>query len=194
VSADTDGDPGMASAGDWGAAGEVRAARRVRPAQRGRPHTARASRPPTSRPRPAQLRLSSRGSMVLPPLRYGSVAEWVTEFLFPTYRREVTRAGVKWCPRWWAHAEAIGRLEALWRAWEHQRQDPALGAAIWWRDYADPTMAVLFSQTGPFGACRATRHHDRDPIPELPQEPPPAALFPDVRSTTHLRRRRTPRG
>jgi hypothetical protein len=39
-------------------------------------------------------------------------------------------------------------------------------------------MAALLSPTGPFTGCRATRHHDRDPLPPLPQEPPPTALSP----------------
>jgi hypothetical protein len=129
--------------------------------------------------RPAQLR--PRRRPVPTRLTYGSTAQWAEQVLFPVYRRDVYRAGLAWCPRWWAHPEVISRLEALWRAWEHLRLDPALGMGIWWRDYADPTMAALLNMAGPFTACRANRHHDRDPMPPLPHEPAPAALFPDLR-------------
>jgi hypothetical protein len=135
--------------------------------------------------RPVQLRRPRPAPN--PPLAFGSVATWATEFLFPSYARDVRRAGYTWCPRWWAHAEAIGRLDALWRAWEHHRQNPALGMALWWRDLADPTMATLFHPAGPFAACTATRHHDRDRIPPLPAEPAPTALFPDVRTNREPR-------
>jgi len=129
--------------------------------------------------RPVQLR--PRRKLLPPRLLYGSTAQWAEQALFPTYRRDVHRAGLAWCPQWWAHTEVISRLEALWRAWEHHRLDPALGMGIWWKDYADPTMAALLNPGGPFTACRANRHHDRDPLPPLPHQPAPAVLFPDLR-------------
>ncbi len=129
--------------------------------------------------RPVQLRPHRKP--VPPPLLFGSTAQWAEQVLFPTYRRDVHRAGLGWCPTWWAHAEVISRLEALWRAWEHLRLDPALGMGIWWKDYADPTMAALLNPGGPFTACRANRHHDRGPIPPLPHDPAPTVLFPDLR-------------
>ncbi len=142
---------------------------RLRPRRRPAPGPYRSAQLRRARPTPK------------PPLAFGSTAGWVTQMLFPTYRREVLRAGFTWCPRWWAHTEAVARLEALWRAWEHHRQLPAVGMAVWWKDYADPTMAALFNPAGPFAACTPTRHHDRDPVPPLPQEPPPPQLFPDIR-------------
>ena len=129
--------------------------------------------------RPVQLR--PRRKTPPPRLLFGSTAQWAEQALFPVYRRDVRRAGLAWCPVWWAHAEVISRLEALWRAWEHHRQDPALGMGIWWKDFADPTMAALLDPGGPFTACRVNRHHDRDPIPPLPHDPAPAVLFPDLR-------------
>ncbi|WP_370460793.1 DUF4913 domain-containing protein [Pseudarthrobacter sp. GA104] len=50
---------------------------------------------------------------------------------------------VTWCPRWWNRPEAISRLEALWRAWEHLRLDGATGMTVWWRDHATHHMGIL---------------------------------------------------
>jgi hypothetical protein len=54
-----------------------------------------------------------------PELFYPNVAVFVSDKLATTYRRQLNvGGGVTWCPQWWKHAEAISRLEALWRAWE----------------------------------------------------------------------------
>ena len=58
-----------------------------------------------------------------PELDYESVLQFVSELLAPTYRRNLGAPGLTWCPEWWRHAEAIARLDALWRAWEHLRLD-----------------------------------------------------------------------
>ena len=69
----------------------------------------------------------------------------------------------RWCPQWYLHPEAVARLEALWKAFEHLRHDPPLGAAIWWRDYTDPTMTALTAPDGPFPNAVVShtprRHH-----------------------------------
>jgi len=65
---------------------------------------------------------------------------------------------MRWCPQWWAHAEALSRLEALWRTWEAARLDPLQGIAVWYRDFCDPRLLVLFSPAGPFAQCTAERH------------------------------------
>jgi len=65
---------------------------------------------------------------------------------------------MRWCPQWWAHAEALSRLEALWRTWEAARLDPLQGIAVWYRDFCDPQLLVLFSPAGPFAQCTAERH------------------------------------
>ncbi|WP_346926001.1 DUF4913 domain-containing protein, partial [uncultured Arthrobacter sp.] len=57
-----------------------------------------------------------------PELFYPNVAAFVSEKLATSYRRQLNvQGGVTWCPQWWKHAEAISRLEALWRAWEFLR-------------------------------------------------------------------------
>lgn len=115
---------------------------------------------------------------------FGSVDEFVRDYLYPTYRRRIegTRGGTgnsfRWDAEWWRHPEAVLRLDALWRAWEHLRLDPATGISVWLRDHADHHMPILLSDIGPFRAA-TDRVNDGDP---LPYTPPPAGLFPDVRA------------
>lgn len=116
-----------------------------------------------------------------PELVYGSVDEFVREYLRHVYRR-ATSAHRVWSARWWEYDEAVIRLEALWRAWEHLRLDPSTGMSVWWRDHADHHMAVLMDPEGPFAAAN---HYDdaneADKGTPLPYETPPTGLFPDVR-------------
>ena len=41
------------------------------------------------------------------------------EHLLPTHVRNVDGRAAKWCFEWYFHPEAVSRVEALWRAWEH---------------------------------------------------------------------------
>lgn len=97
---------------------------------------------------------------------YPTVEAWVVEFLAPTIRRRPTRSGV-WCPQWWRHAEAVSRLEALWRAWEFLRLDGTTGMSVWWRDHLNPHLADLIDQDrSPFAQCTANGHvGEEDPLP-----------------------------
>ncbi|WP_442911546.1 DUF4913 domain-containing protein [Kocuria sp. cx-455] len=56
----------------------------------------------------------------------------------------------------------MSRLTGSWRAWEQLRTDPSTGLAVWWRDYADPTMHVLFEEKGPFHGCTPGSTAPRD--------------------------------
>lgn len=98
-------------------------------------------------------------------LVYDSAEEFLHEYLLPLYNRPIDARNGKWCSRWFLHAEAVSRVDALWRAWEHLRLDPATGLSVWWKDHADVHMAVLMSQKGPFYACSSTRHNAPDPFP-----------------------------
>lgn len=108
---------------------------------------------------------------------YRNVDEFVREFLSSAYRRTLSDRGTApfWDPEWWRHEEAIMRLEALWRAWEHLRLDPALGMSVWWRDHADHHMAALMGDTGPFRYAKAKTN----PGEPLRYVPPPEGMFPD---------------
>lgn len=112
-----------------------------------------------------------------PELFYANVAQFVADKLAPSYRRHINPGGgVTWCPQWWKHAEAISRLESLWRAWEFLRLEGATGMSVWWRDHADHHMNVLLSADGPFKGCNPDDGH-RSKLPPLPCEQPPPGLF-----------------
>jgi hypothetical protein len=112
-----------------------------------------------------------------PQLVYPSLDRFVTELLAPTWSRPIDGRHQTWCPSWWKHAEAIVRLEALWRSWEHLRLDPATGMSVWLRDHADHHMRVLTDpQLGPFKGCHPERGHGERLHP-LPLSDPPEGLF-----------------
>ncbi len=115
-----------------------------------------------------------------PALVFGSVDEFVREFLVQLVSRPVGEAGraeLRWSARWWESPEALTRLEALWRSWEQLRLDPGLGMSSWFRDHLDPHLSALMSPFGPFaGASDSCR-----PGEPLPYEAPPEGLFVDVR-------------
>ena len=112
-----------------------------------------------------------------PELYYRSVDEFVRNLVIPVFRRNVgPRAEARWAARWWESAEAIMRLEAMWRAWEALRHDPATGISHWLRDHADHHMTILMSPTGPF----ARSQDEAKTTDPLPYTPPPEGLFPPV--------------
>jgi hypothetical protein len=80
----------------------------------------------------------------------------------------------RWCPDWFAHTEAIARLESCWKAFEVLRLDPGTGSSVWFRDHADPCMAALTNPTGPFARCSPEKGHR--PQPWLPVNQPPAFM------------------
>lgn len=89
--------------------------------------------------------------------RYDSLDDWVVEYFAPTFGRAIG-GETRWCAQWREHAEAIGRLEALWRSWEALRLDPAMGMATWLTNHLDPQLAVLLGRGGPFSQCSPDRH------------------------------------
>ena len=88
------------------------------------------------------------------------------------------QAPYRWAPDWWCYPEAVSRLDALWRAWEHLRHDGALGVSLWWRDHADHHLQILLDPAGPFMAATGQNR----PGEPLPYTPPPEGLFPDLRT------------
>jgi Domain of unknown function (DUF4913) len=111
-----------------------------------------------------------------PELVYATVEDFVREQLAPMYRRSLEGSERTWCPQWWRHAEAIARLDAMWRAWEHLRLDPPTGISVWFRDHADPHMTVLLDSDGPFKGCSPSKGHGQR-LAALPLDPPPPELF-----------------
>lgn len=120
-----------------------------------------------------------------PSLHYGSVDEFVREHLRVVYRPRIDGKNRLWSAQWWKYPEARIRLEAIWRAWEHLRLDPATGVSVWWRDHADYHLNVLMSPaTSPFPAVYDDDENTSEHGEPMPYEKPPAALFPDVRKQT----------
>jgi hypothetical protein len=134
--------------------------------------------PPAPRPAPASAAGGAEGGGQEEPVVpcFGSLLEFVVEHFGPVYARN-TSPTVRWCASWWDHAEAIYRLEALWRTWELYRLEPRLGIASWLRDYLDPQLAQLTSATGPFASCTEDRH---SPVKALRTNQPPEAYLADL--------------
>lgn len=112
---------------------------------------------------------------------YGSVDEFVRDYLRHVYRRRIDGRNRCWAGRWWEHPEAVIRLEALWRSWEHLRLDAATGMSVWWRDHVDHHMAVLIDPDGPFSQATDGDENTCKHGQPLPYVAPPAGMFPDVR-------------
>jgi hypothetical protein len=114
-----------------------------------------------------------------PELVYSSAVDFFVDLLAQSYVREVNEgATFAWCPEWYKHPEALIRMEAIWRAWEHLRLEPALGISTWWLNHADPHMRVLMDKEGPFKKCAYDGH--KQPVPEkaaLPHVVPEAGIF-----------------
>jgi hypothetical protein len=117
---------------------------------------------------------SGRGGGTPGPV-FASLEAFVTRYLLAMYRRAVSGNDTTWCAQWWRHPEAIVRLEALWRAWEYLRLDPATGMSVWVRDHCDFHMRVLLSADGPFRGCTPDGHATR-PLRPLPSAPMPDGL------------------
>ncbi|WP_330229759.1 DUF4913 domain-containing protein [Nocardia sp. NBC_00508] len=113
------------------------------------------------------------------PMIHASVVDFVENYLSVVYRRQVTDlSDTVWCPEWWQHAEAIARLDALWRAWEHYRLDGRTGLSVWFLDHADPHMSKLFDPKGPFKYCSVRNGH-KDMLNPLPTKSPQHGMFGD---------------
>jgi hypothetical protein len=93
-------------------------------------------------------------------LVFESAIKFFVEMLAPSYVRDVNEgAAFAWCPEWYKHPEALIRMEAIWRAWEHLRLEPAFGISTWWLNHAEPHMRVLMDTRGPFKKCAHDNPH-----------------------------------
>ena len=105
---------------------------------------------------PQPMQGATEAAPVPEPL-YPNLDEWVREYFLPTFIRPLG-GEYRWCAEWDDHAEAVGRLESLWRAWEVLRLDPGLGMAAWFAQHLDAQLPVLLGRSGPFAQCSPTRH------------------------------------
>jgi hypothetical protein len=105
------------------------------------------------------------GGQQAPAPVFETVEDWMDGYFLPMYRRPLG-GEFRWCPRWWAHPEAVSRLTALWRSWEACRLEPATGISDWYRDHLDHHLPILLGARGPFYQCDpGTGHLDSDPFP-----------------------------
>ncbi|MFY1633723.1 DUF4913 domain-containing protein [Solwaraspora sp. WMMB335] len=86
-------------------------------------------------------------------LRFPTVEAWATGLFLPMFGWRVDGQRWHWCPQWWRHAEAIWRLELLWRSWEVNRL-AATGMSAWSIE-VDRHIHELLGDDGPFRQCRA---------------------------------------
>ncbi|GAB3492407.1 DUF4913 domain-containing protein [Nocardiopsis coralliicola] len=87
-----------------------------------------------------------------------ALISWVDGFLVPTYAGD----GADWCPAWWEHHEAVGRLHALRLAYAELCDTAAAGPsgpARWHTEHLDPLLDRLVSAAGPFARCRGGAGH-----------------------------------
>ncbi len=123
-----------------------------------------------------EAKAAAAESEEVPELVYQNVEEFVNVHLTEIYKRDVGPTSTyRWSAEWWRSAEAVSRLESLWRAWEALRLDPATGMSVWWRDHADHHMNVLMSTTGPFARSEPKAYGSKGD--RLPCEPAPLGLF-----------------
>ncbi|WP_349238426.1 DUF4913 domain-containing protein [Nocardioides sp. InS609-2] len=132
--------------------------------------------------RGASARLTADGSIAgtgddTPPRRFRTVDSFVDEFLATTCWVDVTGSARIWCPDWWRHPGAVVRLDALHRAFESLRLDPALGITTWLRDHLDYHLGALTDPQGPFKGCTITKGHDTNRDRTIPTTPAPVGLF-----------------
>jgi len=84
---------------------------------------------------------------------YPNVDAWVNGYFAPMFLHRIPgNPRLRWCARWWDHAEAIVRLTVLWNTWEAARWEPAAKPG-WWLDL-DHHLPILLGLDGPFRNCR----------------------------------------
>lgn len=115
-------------------------------------------------------------------LWFANVHDFVVSYLTPNYVRRINKDN-RWCQERWRHSEALARLDALWRSFEaHRVSSDANAMAVWWRDFADPTMSALTRQEGPFERCDGASGVHVDTENDIwVTARPPAGMFTDER-------------
>ena len=89
--------------------------------------------------------------------QFRTVYDWVEEWFVRAFARS-SLTGVRWCPYWWEHVEALTVLTAMWRSWEVSRRDRDTGMARWLHSCAYPLLRELWDGAGTFRNCTATSH------------------------------------
>ena len=109
-------------------------------------------------------------------LRFQSMYEFVDQIILPFYGQSSSRIpSANWSERWWAHAEVVARLEALWLRFEALRQDePATYMETFLRVHGDYHMRHLMGEMSVLQDCRRedtpTISLPNTPMNEIPKE------------------------
>lgn len=113
---------------------------------------------------------ASSGQQPRRPLTLPELHIWVGDVLLPmrqplvkTGRAQPT--GLRWCPQWHRHPEAVARLRAMAESHRAMRAEiaeagPGHTEAVWFRDICDPLWRELTADHGPFAACSPSSHSD----------------------------------
>lgn len=123
------------------------------------------------------------------PPRFATVEIFVDRFVLPNWVHKFQRVG--WCDKWWEHAEAITRFEAMWEAFEVMRLDPAPSFSTWLRDHFDVHMRTLTDPDGVFYNCDVKKgfHQPSEPWPHAAA---PAGMFATIAAAQVQRLRASP--
>lgn len=100
---------------------------------------------------------------------FSNVYEFVDKLILPLYGLPKTLKP-NWSDKWWAHPEAVIRLEALWLRFEAlRREEPVTFMETFLRIHADYHMDRLMYPQGVFSQCRK----EDVPASPLPSSPIP---------------------
>lgn len=114
-----------------------------------------------------------------PKNEYENEYDFVQDYVCNVYRREIAgssrtaKQNFRWCPQWWRHGEARGRLHALWMAFEALRQGESVEQSVFWLTHFGPQMAALMDPEGPFKHCSPEGHNVHGVLAKLPMDPWP---------------------
>jgi hypothetical protein len=107
--------------------------------------------------------------------RYPTSSAWFKGWFHQVIERQQTQSLI-WCPRWWAHPEALAIIDALWWSWEGARVSRDPDAMLAWWERTVGMINHLTSRTfGPFAACTPDEHREIDL--SLPYQREPAGYF-----------------
>lgn len=111
---------------------------------------------------------------------FGSLGDFFIEHLAPMYAVQTTDSlDATWCPEWWLHPAAVGRLWVCWRSFEEAVRRGPGAMSSWMLNDCDRHMRELLDPTGVFRFCNL-RHGHKDlirPLAPTTREQMPAELF-----------------
>jgi hypothetical protein len=124
-----------------------------------------------------------------PKNEYDNEYDFVQDYVCNVYRREIAgssrtaKQNFRWCPQWWRHGEARGRLHALWMAFEALRQGETVEQSVFWLTHFGPQMAALMDPEGPFKHCSPEGHNIHGVLAKLPMDPWPGETEAEAETT-----------